>query len=304
LRRFLASFGCIANGGAMLAGQAGEAWRPAWPSLDLPAPGARCRWSAALANCVTVNSPRWRELEETLVEAWPAAETAHLDGWLLRASGGPTHRGNSAATLAAGSAMSLGARIGGAEAWYRERDRAPMIQVGPCAAPRGLDDALAARGYGKHGAALMAVAPAAVVSLQTRSALAVSVEPTPSEAHLELAARSSRFAATHDVFVGFLGRLGARCRFVTAYDDEGRAVATCLGIASEQRLGVYAMLTLPAFRRRGAARAVLHALAESALADGLSELYLLVEGSNLAARNLYAQSGFQDAYGYHYRILE
>jgi len=196
-----------------------------------------------------------------VVAAWPAAETANLDGWLLRASGGPTHRGNSVATLTAGSALSLGARIEGAEAWYRERDRAPMIQVGPCAAPLGLDDALAARGYGKHGEARMALAPAAVVSQQTPSALAVSVELTPSEAYLEVAARSSRFAATHDIFLGFLARLGARCRFVTAYDEEGRAVATCLGIASERRLGVYAMLTLPASRRRGAARAVLHALA-------------------------------------------
>ena len=45
---------------------------------------------------------RERELEQAVVDSWPAAETHELDGWLLRASGGPTHRGNSVATLCAG----------------------------------------------------------------------------------------------------------------------------------------------------------------------------------------------------------
>jgi hypothetical protein len=37
---------------------------------------------------------RLRELEEIVVDAWPAAEAAEQAGWLLRTSGGPTHRGN------------------------------------------------------------------------------------------------------------------------------------------------------------------------------------------------------------------
>jgi hypothetical protein len=36
-----------------------------------------------------------RRLEQAVVFAWPASETADVDGWLLRASGGPTNRGNS-----------------------------------------------------------------------------------------------------------------------------------------------------------------------------------------------------------------
>src|SRR5687767_4189672 len=62
-----------------------------------------------------------RELETMVVDAWPAAETLERDGWLLRASGGPTHRGNSVATLDATGVIGLDARIDDAEAWYRER---------------------------------------------------------------------------------------------------------------------------------------------------------------------------------------
>lgn len=60
----------------------------------------------------------------------------------------------------------------------------------------------------------------------------------------------------------------------------------------------------PALRRRGAARALLHALAESARAEQMRELYLMVELENAPARALYAASGFRELYRYHYRERE
>ena len=242
------------------------------------------------------------ELEQTVVDAWPALERVDLDGWLLRASGGPTHRGNSVATLAAGSALSLSARIDRVEAWYRERGKPPMLQVGPCAVPQGLDAELAARGYRQEGGALMTLANTQAVVLGSTTELRGEVDTTPSASWLAIAAGASRFASSREVFLGFLERLGDRCRFVTGYDKDGNAAAVCLGIASEARMGVYAMFTLPAYRRRGAARAALNALARDAIESGTSELYLLVEGENLAARGLYGACGFRDVYAYHYRV--
>jgi ribosomal protein S18 acetylase RimI-like enzyme len=244
-----------------------------------------------------------RELEEVVVGAWPARDTQDLDGWLLRASGGPTHRGNSVATLAANSELGLVQRIARAEAWYAEREQASMFQVGPCVAPADLDLALAARGYHKAGEALLARASPDVVVRSTPCTWAVSVAAQPSPEWLRVAAAASRFAATRGVFLGCIARLGARSRFVAAHSDDGRAAATCLGIWSGQRLGVYAMLSLPEARRRGAGRAVLHALARSAIADGARELYLLVEPSNIPALALYTSSGFEELYRYHYRVL-
>jgi ribosomal protein S18 acetylase RimI-like enzyme len=259
-----------------------------------------------------------RELEEAVVDAWPAAETEELDGWLLRASGGPTHRGNSVATLEAGPALPLATRIEQAEAWYAARMKPPMFQVGPAAAPAELDHALAERGYRKEGEAVAAVAAlpeAVMLTALCGRALCTSVDPKPSAAWLELSTGASRFAATPrsgaeprastpEVFRGFLARLGSRCRFALARDAHGRPAASGLGISSEDRLGVYAMFTAPASRRQGAARAVLHALAQSALAERMRELYLLVELDNTPARELYAASGFRDLYQYHYRVLD
>lgn len=243
-------------------------------------------------------------LEQTVLDAWPAEDTCDQEGWCLRASGGPTHRGNSVATFGAFGSTGLEARVERAEAWYRDRGRPAMFQVGPCAAPAGLDAMLAARGYARDGEALFSSALASVVVARAAveaATLTARVERAPPDVWLALTARASRFAETHDVLLAFLDRLGSRCRYVTVFAGHEPA-AVCLGIASERRLGVYAMLTLPLLRRRGAARKALQALAQSGLDEGIAQLYLLVERENAAARALYARSGFGDVYGYHYRV--
>jgi GNAT superfamily N-acetyltransferase len=67
--------------------------------------------------------------------------------------------------------------------------------------------------------------------------------------------------------------------------------------------GIFAMSTLPRERRRGAGRAILHALARWALERGAGSMYLQVEEANSAARGLYAGAGFRQRYLYHYRKL-
>jgi len=67
-------------------------------------------------------------------------------------------------------------------------------------------------------------------------------------------------------------------------------------------LGVFSMLTLPSGRRRGAAQAVLAALAARAVAEGIDRMYLQVERDNAPALALYARASFREAYGYHYRV--
>jgi ribosomal protein S18 acetylase RimI-like enzyme len=61
------------------------------------------------------------------------------------------------------------------------------------------------------------------------------------------------------------------------------------------------MLTVPEARRRGAARAILAALARWGANRGATRAYLQVEHDNAPARALYEASGFLPAYDYHYR---
>jgi ribosomal protein S18 acetylase RimI-like enzyme len=247
------------------------------------------------------NKRMLRELEELVVDAWPAAETAELAGWLLRATGGPTRRGNSVAPLDFDSDQPLEQRVVEVEAWYAARGQKAAFHLGPSAQPKELEACLIARGYRKEGATAFAIAEPDALAAGTRSELLARVEPKPSAGWLDVAS-SGRFGADLAGFQGFIRRLGSRCRFASALDTQGKVVAACLGIASEDRLGVYAMLTLPEARRRGAARALLHALAESARADAMRAVYLLVELENAPARALYRGTGFVDVYEYGYRV--
>jgi ribosomal protein S18 acetylase RimI-like enzyme len=246
---------------------------------------------------------RFAELEELVVDAWPAAETAELDGWLLRASGGPSHRGNSVATLDFDADdEALLDHVAQVETWYAARGQPALFQIGPCVRPKELDACLKARGYLEQGNAVFALADPEAVLTRAQRGLGARVDAKPDAAWFDAVRRASRFAADLPGFQGFLRRLGTRCRYASVRDPAGNVTACCFGIASEERLGIYAMLTLPEARRQGAARALLHALAASAQAESMRELYLLVDGDNVPARALYQSAGFVDVYAYHYRL--
>jgi GNAT superfamily N-acetyltransferase len=65
--------------------------------------------------------------------------------------------------------------------------------------------------------------------------------------------------------------------------------------------GVFGMATLPQARGRGAARAVLAALAGWAGTHRADRMYLQVERDNMPALRLYGRMGFHAVSGYHYR---
>jgi ribosomal protein S18 acetylase RimI-like enzyme len=65
--------------------------------------------------------------------------------------------------------------------------------------------------------------------------------------------------------------------------------------------GIFCLATAAHARRRGVARAVIHALTGWATERGARRIYLLVERDNAPARALYARTGFSRSHGYHYR---
>ena len=250
------------------------------------------------------------------MDGWPAAETVEFDGWLLRATVGFTHRGNSVATVAptwipkpatsdVDERVALALRIARVEAWYAGHGLPPMFQIGPASLPAGLDEMLAERGYQRTGEALLALATPDELLEATphKHGFEVSISASASPAWLELGIQAGGLSAYPDPYHGVLRRLGSRCRFMLVRDVKGAPVASCLVVSAEDRLALHSMLTLPTARRRGAARAMLQALARTARGEATRELYLLVETDNEPARALYSKCGFRELYPYHYRVL-
>lgn len=81
-------------------------------------------------------------------------------------------------------------------------------------------------------------------------------------------------------------------------------VAVGRTVLDDDWAGVFGMATLPHARGRQAARSVLTALAEWAIAHATENLHLQVTCENDAALRLYERAGFAEVCRFHYRTPE
>jgi N-acetylglutamate synthase len=244
-----------------------------------------------------------RRLEEIAARAWPAGRVEELDGWRLRADQGVTRRANSVFANVSGGRLPLAEKLARVEEFYA-RERLPArYQLCPASLPVNLDEALAARGYRSEARTGVQVAPLAGVLAATGTgpACRVRVSDRLEDAWFATYCRADGFRGADAA-----GREGILRRIFrpTGYalvELDGEVAAVGLGVADEDWIGLFCMATRPEFRRRGAATAVLHALARWGERQGATGAYLQVMDDNAPARSLYARAGFETLYHYHYR---
>jgi GNAT superfamily N-acetyltransferase len=232
-------------------------------------------------------------LEAVAYEFWRAPEVAELDGWRLRFAHGITGRANSVWPNGDGT-LPPAEKIERAEAWYRDRGLATLFQLTEAARPAGLEETLAALGYEARGVPV-SVEIASLDDVLARTSGDAEVSMEFDDSWLELWAGSRGFA-----------NLDAARHLLTAGDAAFASIgseAVGRGVVSGSWLGITSMVTVPSARRRGRARAIVHALARWAAAQGCTHAMLQVESTNEAARTLYASAGFVPHHDYHYRKL-
>jgi ribosomal protein S18 acetylase RimI-like enzyme len=246
-------------------------------------------------------------LEAIAFRAWPAAAVVEHRGMLLRHTGGESRRANSAAVYACDPGLSAAEVVEVAEAFYASHGRRAYLQIGPTA-PEGLDEALAARGYAveapvsvQTAALVPPVAGRRDVPLED-ARVEARIASEPDDAWIDIEVTRGRYADIRATFLGVLARLGPRAGFATAHIGGAPAAAGLL-VLDDGVVVLAAMRTLPEARRRGAARAIVHAGVQWAMERGALVGYLQVEHDNDAALALYASEGFATTYGYHYRVL-
>jgi ribosomal protein S18 acetylase RimI-like enzyme len=231
---------------------------------------------------------------------WPAAETAPLGEWVLRASGGVTGRANSV-RLAGRPGVPLADALAAVEGWYADRALPPLLQV---PVPSAYDDDLAALGWVVTRSTVLLTAPTADVLSRagTRQSvdLAITGAPVPGREWLAF--------VEPDLDPESLAAILVRPRevvFVEARDSStgallGAARASAASSPVGRWAGITSVMTAPEARRRGVATAVLRELATWAADARCPHTYLQVLGSNVEARRLYAGLGFELHHRYEY----
>jgi ribosomal protein S18 acetylase RimI-like enzyme len=236
-------------------------------------------------------------IEHAGVAAWPALETAEFDGWLWRFSDGGSQRANSVSALAF-SGSDVEASIDEAERRYAARGASPMFQVSDVSAPADLDARLQRRGYRINDPCTTLVksaasgrAPDGVVYLERAS-------PGWFDCYSSVITPGRKRIAPQ-----ILARIPASGIFC-GLEQDGRIVATALGVPREDVIIAECVATLAEARGKGAASWVMRGIEVWGAARGCRHVALQAVVTNAPAQALYKSLGYRENGRYHLRVKD
>ena len=247
-----------------------------------------------------ISRERLVAIERAAVAAWPALETADIDGWLWRYSGGGSQRANSVSALGFQGA-DVDAAIAEAEARYRARGASAMFQVCDVNAPADLDERLQRRGYRLQEpctALAKSIAPDASIEHDPD----VEIGDAPSEAWLSVYLAGIT-PSRRDLAPAILARVPPPRAFLLLR-DRGQPAATALGVVAEGVAIAECVMTRADRRRGGAASRVMRVLEAWGAREGATITALQAVAANEPAQGLYAKLAYARVGGYHYRVLD
>ncbi|MFI5013869.1 MAG: GNAT family N-acetyltransferase [Hyphomicrobiales bacterium] len=234
-----------------------------------------------------------RRLERVHVKAWPAFETASIEGWLWRYSGGGSQRANSVSTLDFEGADPAAA-LEEVESRYRGKGAPARLHTCSVGRPTHLPTLLSARGYAQgETTATMAKR---LGGEPHHAEVELCRHPTPEWLEVYLGAVTENRRAVNTAILGAIP--GPRAFF--AYRSAGRVISTALGVAESEAAGIAddrcavieCVATRSDSRRRGGAQAVLRAVEAWAHRQRVGLLGLQVSETNAPAIALYRHLGF------------
>jgi N-acetylglutamate synthase len=226
--------------------------------------------------------------------AWPAAHTARLGDWQLRASGGWTGRANSVLPLG-DPGLPLDAALEEIARWYAGFGLPARINV-PLPVRMDLDRALSERGWQRSPRTLVQARDLpGLADAAALSATPVELSDEPDAAWLAMMAGMK--GALPEVARGILTG-PEHVAFATIRDERGAPLTIARGAVTDGWLHLGLVQVRPEARRRGLAQRVVGVLADWATDLGATRTYLQVEEANTAATALYARLGFTNHHSY------
>lgn len=235
-------------------------------------------------------------IEEAALNAWPAPRQMVYDGWLLRFTGGPSKRVNSA-NVVYPSSLPLSEKIAFVEAVYANAELPPLFRVPEPFSTPELEQSLSTAGY----------RPFDETYVLTRE-LSLP-EPMPDHLRVEAFSVDDWIPYKGEISEAQPGPLALQRQILYCITPQknlivlfagNQPVACGMGVLEGDLLGFFSIYTHHDARCKGYARAVMSALTGWGLRSGAKLGYLQVEGFNQPAIALYRQLGFELGYPYQY----
>lgn len=242
-----------------------------------------------------------RSTEELSMNAWPALQTLHYDGWVVRFSAGYTRRGNSVYPLYP-SRIDLDEKIQTCESLYRAKNLPVIFKVTEASTPEDLDTCLDTRGYRVDS--LTSVQLLEVGKQKSETDGGVKLADAETEAWHQAFARMNNVSPeSRNTHEKILRAIQPEKCFAAVYAGD-RIIGCGLGVLQAGCLGIFDLVIDLDHRRQGLGTNLMLALLAWGWERGASLAYLQVMCNNIPALNLYEKLGFQEKYRYWYRIYE
>ncbi len=242
-----------------------------------------------------------RSIEELSMNAWPAIQTLYYDGWVARFAAGYTRRANSVYPLYS-SKIELDEKIQTCEFLYRSRNLPAAFKLTNASTPEDLDACLDVHGYRVDSPTSVQLLDLSQNKFKTDGG--VELTDTETKAWHEAFARMNNVSpenrTTHENILRAI--LPEKC-CAAIYAGE-RVIGCGLGVLQAGYLGIFDVVIDLDHRGQGLGRNLMLGLLAWGQGRGANLAYLQVMCNNEPAMSLYKKIGFQEKYGYWYRIYE
>jgi GNAT superfamily N-acetyltransferase len=235
-------------------------------------------------------------IERATLDAMPPQRLAHWGEWLLPFDDGTVGRSHSTVPLR--HATPPPETLTELERRYRAQSLPLVLRLPEIPAFEALQAQLDAQGYRRAKPTLVQVGTLA--ALASPHAVTGSIEVTDRPgADWEQVFLGEGFDPVDGASRLGILRRGSQSVFAGLRVD-GRIVAVGSACVSHGWCGLHGMRTLPAWRGRACASALIASLGRAAGERGATQCFLQVDASNAIARSLYAQRGFTTSWAYAY----
>jgi ribosomal protein S18 acetylase RimI-like enzyme len=238
-------------------------------------------------------------LEEISLNAWPALETIHYDGWVIRYANGVTKRSNSVNAIYE-STLDLAEKIDFCEKFYRSKSIPVCFKITEIAQPAGLDDMLEARGYAHQFDVLIQTMDISklVGGIDKNIHLLEETDDHWLDHYIQMNGSKS---ADKPVYKQIIDHIRPpKCLFTLTLNN---VVMGCgLGVVEDQFIGLFDIVIDPQYRNQGFGKLLVENILKWGKSKGADRAYLQVLAGNAPAIELYEKVGFKEEYRYWYRI--
>ena len=239
-------------------------------------------------------------IEDLSLNAWPSHQIELYDGWILRFSYFYTHRTNSVEQIGP-SSLPLQEKIAYCEEIYRAWGTPCIFKINP-RVPRDFDTLLYRKEYAiEHVTEVMTMYIPEHMPEPAKASVILEDVISPEWIFSLFDLKQTR-DPIHRRIVPSMYRAIPKKTIAAHIEEDGRFVATGLGILDRNYIGIYAIHVDSAYRRRHFARDICRSILAEGVRRGADQAYLQVVQGNMAARKLYNSLGFERLYTYWFRV--